>query len=164
MAAATSTATSANKASLWRKLQRVTAARATKNLRPTGLYLIEASAAVATTNVDDANDELRIVEFPDGQVYLLDLKVELTDCDTNGAPALVVDFITDDGSTEAVLINDSTIGQAGGTDDLDANVDMDNLEVGGKFLAMKVVTAAATAAAGTVTVRALVYIDPVTSW
>lgn len=164
MAAATSTASSANKKALYRKLIRDTTGRSVKTTKPNGFYMIEAAVAVATTNIDDVNDELRLIEFPDGNVYLFGLKIEATDMDTNGSPTLQFDIITDDGSTERTLISNSTIGRAGGTDDLDADVDMDFLEVGGKFLAMKVDTAAATAAAGTLTARALIYINPITSW
>ncbi|HAM56169.1 MAG TPA: hypothetical protein DCQ64_12505, partial [Candidatus Rokubacteria bacterium] len=55
------------------------------------------------------------------------------------------------GAGEVVLIATTTIGQAGGNDELDLNLDPVNLAVGGKELVLKVTTASATPAAGTLT-------------
>lgn len=164
MAVETATLASANKKSLYRAIQRESTRRHNSPLRPRGTFTFERDFTIATTYIDDAGDEARLIEFPDGVVYLDELKIEATDMDANGAPALVFDIITDDGTTELVLINDSTIGQAGGTDELDANVDPDSLSVGGKYLSLKTGVAAATPAAGTLTVRFKITIDPITTW
>ena len=85
-----------------------------------------------------------------------------TDMDTNGAPALVISLQT---STPTVLIGGSTIGQGAGNDALDAGVY--GIDVSSLYLDAKFTTAAATAAAGTIQIKAHVLVGakiPVTSW
>jgi hypothetical protein len=166
MPAATDTnAAYANKAALSRALRKNQIARGQKPTKPSGLFVIERAIPVAATNVETANDELYLLQFPDGNVRLLNLRITATDLDTDGSPALVFSIKTETtGGTEVTLISGSTIGQAGGSDDLDANTPLASLDVGGEYLIMDVSTGAATAAAGTLTVQATVFIDPVTTW
>jgi hypothetical protein len=104
----------------------------------------------------DASDETPVFAFPDN-TYLLRLDVKSTDLDTDGTPAVLLDFITEDSAgTEVVLINDSTIGQAGGNDELDTNLDPSARDVSNKSIKLKVATAPDAAQAGTLTAYATV--------
>ncbi len=121
---------------------------------PTGFTPFWGEVEVATTSLDEACDDVLLFTFP-AVAYLPTgvgtLRFRLDELDTNG-DALVLDFgISDvDGVIDTVLINDTTVGQAGGVDDLDTLVQDPFIDVGGKYLTMTVVTAAGTAAAGTV--------------
>jgi hypothetical protein len=164
MAASVVTSTKANQKSLYRALQRKSTAAHVSPLRPAGVALIPGSESIATTSLDDVGDEVTLLEFP-RNTRLLGLQVQMTDCDTDGAPALVVDFNAEDASgTETTLIDNTDVGQGGGYDELDVDVGAFGLDVSDQTLRMKVVTAAATPAAGTVSYTALVILDAVTSW
>jgi len=111
---------------------------------------------VAATNTETEADELFVLTFPE-KCYLEHLLVTITDVDTNATPTLVFDVIVENSAgTEVVLINDATIGQAGGTDELDANLFL--TDVSEKKLGIKVVTGSATAAAGTITFKGRVWL------
>lgn len=107
--------------------------------------------SLAATQVDNTNDQVLCYLFPD-RAYLWGgadgLRVKATDMDT-GTPALTMNFgIGDsDGTIDTTLINASTIGQAGGVDEIDTGKDP-WIDVGGKYLIMDVGTAAGTEAAG----------------
>lgn len=127
-------------------------------LRQAGLYLFDSGAvAIATTNIDDVNDEVRLVKFPD-QCRLIDFQVTATDMDTNATPTLAFDIRTDDGSTEVLYISATTIGQAGGTDEVDLAVNLIGTDVSNLYLSTKVTTVSATGAAGTIRVKGLVWL------
>lgn len=165
MTATTVTASTANKASLYRKLLKLQAAAASRPMRPRGPYVLAPAAiTLATTSIDEAADKVTLLEFPDG-CYLLALEITVTDMDTNVSPALVFDInkVTSAG-VATTLINDSTRGQAGGKDELDVDVGALGLDVGGCLLQFQVVTAAATAAAGTIAVRAIITFESITIW
>lgn len=108
------------------------------------------SYTIATTSLDDAGDIRRLYLFPAG-AYLTDLRVTVTDSDTHATPTLVFDVVSTDSSdvVSDVFINDTDIGQGGGTARV-ANTGIGQY-IGGKYLAFKVVTAAATPAAMTLT-------------
>jgi hypothetical protein len=136
------------------------------DLRPSGLKLFKGAVSLATTQIDDVADETYFFRFPK-VAFLSRVQVQLTDCDTNATPTLVVDINTDDGTTEVTLINNTTIGQAGGFDELDLGIDTLGKDVSDLYLSMKVVTAAATAAAGTLTYVVEYYAgsrDAITTW
>ena len=65
------------------------------------------------------NDVIQLAPVTKGQT-VHDVKIKVTDLDTNGAPAIVLDV--GDGATADWLIDGSTSGQAGGNDSMDANV------------------------------------------
>lgn len=119
---------------------------------PTNLICEQVTVSLATTNIDNADDGVVFYQFPSA-AYLWDLSVYATDMDTNATPTLVFDVgIGDsDGAVDTVLINDTTIGQGAGRDDLDATVQK-WVNCSSKYLMIDIVTAAATAAAGTLTV------------
>lgn len=106
---------------------------------------------VPTTAIDEANDILRLCRYPGG-AYLSKMRITATDMDTNATPALVFDIVVTDANdtVKAVLINDTTIGQGAGSKVLD-DAEVGEF-VGGYWLALKTVTAAATPAAGTLKV------------
>lgn len=161
MAAGTAYSSIANAESFYRKAKRITAVQKNPNLRPVGVYAFDSGAdTVATTNTETADDELFTLKFPD-ETYLISLQATATDLDSNVAPALVFDVIVEDSAgTEVVLINDTTIGQAGGSDELDANSGHILRDVSNHYLGFKVGTGAATAAAGTIRYKGLVWIGP----
>lgn len=119
---------------------------------PSGLTIEEITEALTTGDLD-LNDTKLLYEFP-AEAWLpwFGLRIKSTDLDT-GVAAVVLDFgIGDsDGVIDTTLISGSTIGQAGGVDDTDATV-APWVDVSGKYLIVKVTTAPATAAAGTLTI------------
>jgi hypothetical protein len=112
------------------------------------------TVTVATTQIDEVGDDVLLYgPFPAGSYFLVpSLLVTASAIDSHGTPTAVVDFgIGDsDGVIDTVLINDSDIGQSGGTDYPDAATAFGLVDVGGKYLICTVVTAPATAAAGTI--------------
>jgi len=161
MPAGTAYSSIANSDSFFRKAKRITAVHKNPNLRPVGLFAFDSGAdTVAATNTETAGDELFTIKFPD-ETYLLSLQVTASVLDSNGIPALVFDTIVEDSAgSETVLINDSTIGQAGGSDELDANAGHILRDVSNQYLGFKVATGAATAAAGTIRYKGLVWMGP----
>jgi hypothetical protein len=128
------------------------------------VFVINRTFTITDTHVGTINNIVNLLDFPPNTI-LLGLEVVATDMDTNATPALVIDFQVYDGTTTTVLINDSTIGQGAGNDALDAGVAY--TDVSSQYLQAKFVAAAATAAAGTIQVKALVAVGPkfsVTSW
>ena len=71
------------------------------------------SAALAT------DDIVQMVDVFAGET-VHDIKMVVTDLDTNNSPSIVLDV--GDGSDSDYYIDGSTAGQAGGSDELDANV------------------------------------------
>jgi hypothetical protein len=166
MAAGTVTDADANQNSIWRASQKAHSYNAQHPLSPSGLKIFRGEVSLATTQLDDVGDETYFFRFPK-VAYLSRLQVQLTDCDTNATPTLVVDFNTDDGTTEVTYINNSDIGQAGGFDELDLGINTLGKNVKNQYLSMKVVTAAATPAAGTLIYKVEYYAgsrDKVTTW
>lgn len=116
-----------------------------------GLWLIpvDITTELATTQIDDAADVTQLFLFPD-PAYLWDLDVLVVDdLDTNATPTLVWDLDIDDGTTSTTIINNSTVGQSAGTDALDSLPTTRGMSCAGAYLELTIVTAAATAAAGT---------------
>ena len=149
------TAASANSKSLYRALQKRKTRDHNERLTPNGVYFINREdIPVLAADLNGIGDETYLIKFP-SPCYLLSGSVTVTDMDTGGAPALVFDINIDDGTTEQTVVNDSAIGQAGGSASF-SNTKLPGLDVGGQYLALKVGTAAATAAAGTVDVSLLV--------
>lgn len=136
-----------------------------------GLDWLHFSVNVPTTAIDSADEQILLYKFPDdGDCWFFrggstttttpiigaDFAITLTDLD-NGGTDLVwdlgfgdVDGVIDSGS----LISGSIIGQAAGTDHLDAA--NQPLDVSGLYMIFDVTTAAGTPAAGTITVRSKV--------
>lgn len=113
-------------------------------------FCIGDSFALLTTDLQ-SDDLVKLYKFPPG-AYLTDLRITASDMDTNATPALVFDIVTvnDADSIDVVVINDSTIGQGGGSDRIDDAAVGEF--VGDKWLAFDGVTNAATGAAGTLKV------------
>ncbi len=122
-----------------------------------GLIPFSHQVAIATTSIDEAGDDVLLFKFPPNSfIKANDLDVEFDDLDTNGTPTLVVDIgVGDsDGVIDTVIINNSTGPQTGADDVADASTAGNYwVDCSDKYLIMTVVTAAATAAAGDVTVR-----------
>lgn len=137
----------------------VTSAIATSNAIPRlphGMTPYWGKHTAATTSLDDAGDDILLFLFPGSPytAYLPNspsgLVVQMADLDT-GSAAIKSDYGLgdDDGVIDTVLINDTTIAQAGGADQLDANLDLSPwITATGLYLIHTIVTAAATAAAG----------------
>jgi len=76
--------------------------------RPQGLYILDTgNISVTDALYNTTNDVIEGLQFPDN-CYLLGATITHTDWDTNGAPALTIDVILDNGTTTTVLINEST--------------------------------------------------------
>ena len=120
-----------------------------------GAKIIKQVVSLASTDLQNG-DSVDILTFP-GRCFLTGLWIKITDVDTNGTPALTFDIRAD----SDVLINNSTAGQAGGNDQLDADLDPVLLDVSGSVLKFVPETSAATAAAGTLTVYAAINTDGV---
>lgn len=125
-----------------------------------GQRILKQTITLATADLDAA-DSTDILVFPQ-HCYLTGLLIKVTELDTG------VDAITFDVKVDTdVLINESTVGQAGGNDELDANLDPAILDVSGSTLKFVVSTGPGTAnaAGGTLTVYAFVNLDGVIdSW
>lgn len=142
------------------KLNRVQNAKTNAPYRPNGIYAFDTGStlSVPATSSDDTGDEYFVITFP-ANCLLLGLRYTSADRDTNATPALVEDVIVENSAgTEVVLINDTTVGQAGGDDLIDTGTDLYMMDVSGQKLGIKNVTGAATAAAGNIRFRGLVYI------
>ena len=128
---------------------------------PRGVFAFSTGAVdIATTNVDDAADQVFFLTFP-GKAYLMDLQVTAEDLDDG--TDLVFDVIVENSAgTEVVLINDTTIGQAGGSDRLDADGHLLR-DVSNQMLGIKIVTAAGTPAAGAITLKGVVWLGDLPS-
>lgn len=162
MAAAYSIGSTANKRSTWRLIKHATNYTNNVPFDPQGFFAFDTGAqALAATNVDDADDAKFTFQFPDN-CYIYDLQATVTDLDGDAAPALVFDVITSttgaSGGTEVVLINDSDAGQAGGSDELDRNSGHMFRDVSGLYLGIRVVTPAATPAAGTIRFKGIIHV------
>ena len=159
MAAATTFGNAATSSLFWRQMKRALNYRNNVRLDPLGggLFAFDTGAVtISTDKVDDIGDEHYVLRFPD-QTYLVALQVTSTEMDT-GVDALVMDFQTQtSGGTEAKLITGSTIGQGGGSDELDANLGSSLLDVSNLYLGHEVTTDAATPAAGTLRYKGLVW-------
>jgi len=144
------------------KLKRVNAYDKNVKYDPTGVFAFNTGAkAVATTNIDDIGDAMFFVQFP-ANTYLLDLQYTWSDVDS--ASLFQWDGVTSttgaSGGTEVTLISNSTVGRTAGSDELDADQGHFMRDVSNLYLGFKV-DAAATAVAGTLTIKGLVYIGDV---
>lgn len=137
-----------------------------------GVYYFDVTSdTIAVTSLDDVADECYFFSFPKG-AKLMDLVITATDMDGGATPTLELDILTEDSAgTELTLISgaSSTVYEAGGTDDLDANLPITTLDVGGKKLGVKVRTAAsgaagANAVAGTVRCSGYFFMGPALSF
>jgi hypothetical protein len=129
------------------------------NLSP-GVTPFLATVTIATTSLNSTDDDVLLFKFPDpAYLVLSSLWVKPSDMDSDGTPALQVDYgIGDsDGVIDTVLIADSAAPQTGAADVVDAGLTTVSglVDVGGKYLIQTVKTAASTAAAGTVSVGGL---------
>lgn len=155
MAAATSTKTSAS--SIQQLLKAFARKRFSFNAKPGNpdfmfLPFDSGNFTPASTETDDVGDEIRVLLFPYG-FKLGDFQIVSTaDVDT-GTAALVYDVIVDDGTTETVLLSGCQVGRtASDEDEMDKSAGFMFLDVGGKYLALKITTAA-DANAGTGVLR-----------
>jgi hypothetical protein len=130
-----------------------------------GLFLIRRTINIAAADVDTANDELDLLVFPDG-VFLVRAAFKFSALDSNASKTLTmnVNINTPAGAVEKTILATSQTPRAGGYVEADATGEVLGYDVGGKILTTKVGTAAATAAAGTVTVFLLVALDAVAEW
>ena len=128
--------------------------------RPHGerLWLLPA-VTIPTTSIDDVADIVKLFKIPAniGPVYLLGLKCVSTAMDVHATPTLAFTIETYTTTDGTALITATTTPQAGGTAVLSSANTAQYTDISGKFIAMKVTTAAATAAAGTITISMNVY-------
>lgn len=118
-----------------------------------GLVPFSQTIEIPTTSSDEADDEYFFFTFPK-KAYLVDLQVTAEALDGHATPTVVFDVISEtSGGTETVLINDTTVGQAGGSDRLDADGGHLLRDVSLQKLGIKIETGAATAQAGDVTLK-----------
>lgn len=107
---------------------------------------------ISSTEIDNADDRVRLLEFPSGY-WITRASVWVEDELDTGVDALVWDLITEDSAGTAdsrKLISGATAGQGAGE-----GVDMDAggaVYVGDRFLVFDTTTAAATAASGDIVV------------
>lgn len=137
------------------KANKVQNARSSSPNRTINVYPFDTgNISVPSTSSNDATDEFFAITFP-GNCRLLMLRYTSADRDTNATPTLVEDVIVENSAgTEVVLINDTTVGQGGGEDELDANLSF--LDVSSMKLGIKIDTGAATAATANIRFRGLV--------
>lgn len=113
-----------------------------------GVTVQQASYTVPTSGDGTAaGDIIQMLEVPIGAT-ILDVWLSCTDIDTNGAPAVVLS-VGDGGDVDRFIL-DSTIGQAGGYARLNNTAGAAYTYTADDTIDVKVVTAAATKAAGTI--------------
>jgi hypothetical protein len=114
---------------------------------------VDITTELAATQVDFAADATNLFLFPDKAYLWSPIYVDVDDLDTGAG--LVWDLVVEDtdGSNAVVLIDDSTVGQAAGTDVSDDEQADLLRDVSGKYLRLEIATAAATPVAGTFRVR-----------
>lgn len=125
------------------------------------ILFFDVTVQLAATQTDDATGAVINIlgPFPANTELVLfdEWWVLPSDLDTNATPALTYDLQISSalaGTSPTVLIADSTTAQGGTKDLLDSNLTGTSLS--GKYLQVKIETAAATAAAGTIQVRGAV--------
>lgn len=121
-----------------------------------GLIPFVHTVTLATTDIDTTTDRSLLFAFPEN-AWLQLSSVSVICSDMDSGTDLVLDFgIGDsDGTIDTELIANSTIGQAGGRDNVDSgDLDVqDWLSVSEKYFILGTSTVAATAVAGTVRVE-----------
>lgn len=154
MAAATDIRASANKKAFFRKLQQKARFKQLPGEVDGGFYAFDSGTiTVNATNVDDANDELFVLKFPEG-AKIINLRVDFSDMDS-GANLLIDVNVETDGGSETTLIN-AVNAQSAVVDELDAGLMF--TDVGGQYLGHKVqVGAAGGALAGTARYRGVIF-------
>ena len=143
--------------------KRKAASEFAKSTKPHGHFVFSSGAVtVPTAAIDDIGDRLLIFKFPAdlGEIYIESLTMTTTALDAHATPTLSFSLVTHDGTSDVdTYISASTVGRTGATDEIDADTGFRfKSDVSGKYLAMKVTAAAATAAAGTITVRGSIWI------
>lgn len=117
----------------------------------------EAIVAMTTAMLDNADDEVGLFFLPKGAV-VTGITVSATDMDTNVAPALVIDV--GDAADEDRLAAALTVGQAGTLSQALATTGMLYKYTADTLIKAYIKTAAATAAAGTLSVVVWYFVDP----
>lgn len=115
-----------------------------------------AIVAMTTAMLDNADDEVGLFRLPKGAV-VTGITASATDMDTNGSPALVIDI--GDDSDEDRLMAAATIGQAGTLSSVLAAAGHLYKYAADTLIKAYVKTAAATGAAGTLSVSVRYFVD-----
>lgn len=115
------------------------------------------SVAMTTAMIDNANDEVELLWLPKGAV-VCDATISATDMDTGGSPALAIDV--GDDSDEDRIFAASTVGQAGTLSKAIARTCHGYKYTATTKIKAYIQTAAATAAAGTLTFSVSYFVDP----
>lgn len=115
-----------------------------------------AIVSLSTAMIDNANDEVGLFYLPKGAV-VTGILAKATDMDTNGSPALAFDI--GDDSDEDRFLAASTIGQAGTATSTLAAAGVMHKYTAATLVKAYVQTAAATGAAGTLTVAIRYFVD-----
>lgn len=118
-----------------------------------GIFDFDSGLVTVPSTAAQQDDQVFVLTFP-ANCRLLELQYVSSDRDT-GSVAIVEDIIAENSAgTEIVLINDSIAAQAGTADILDEG--MKFVDVSNMLLGLRVVTSAATAAAGTVRFKGVI--------
>lgn len=115
-----------------------------------------AIVAMTTAMIDNANDDVGLFYLPAGAV-ITGVAASATDMDTNGTPTLTIDI--GDSADEDRLLAASTIGQAGTASNSIARTGHLYKYTAQTQIRAYIATAAATAAAGTLTVSVRYFVD-----
>lgn len=122
-----------------------------------GVTPFKVTATIATTSLDDVGDDVLLFAFPANSYFLTSsLVFHPSDMDTGTNLVFDVGIGDSDGVIDTVLINDNAGGQTGTVAFADEVTTGEGfVDCGGKYLICSVVTAAQTAAAGTIEVAGL---------
>ncbi len=116
-----------------------------------------AIVAMTTAMLDNANDDVGLFWVPAGAV-VVGYTLMVTDMDTNGSPTLAFDV--GDAADEDRLFSNSTLGQTGGISSTMLTTGYLYKFTTATQVRAYIRTAAATAAAGTLTFNLLYFVDP----
>lgn len=122
-----------------------------------GIVSATAIVAMTTAMLDNANDDVGLFYVPAGAV-ITSATISATDMDTNGSPALAIDI--GDSADEDRIFAASTVGQAATLSSAMARTGHLYKYTTQTQIRAYIQTAAATAAAGTLTVNINYFIDP----
>ena len=148
------TSTTHTLAKMNRELRRRMLHKNNRPLKGDGKLYITKTATIPTTSMQ-ANEQTEFFYFP--EKFLLTRLVLISE--DLGASDGVIDLqVRNAAGTKVVLVNDSTITVAGGTEELDVTIVLP-LDVGGKVLDIEFVTAMTTPAEGDISIYAEGFID-----
>lgn len=117
---------------------------------PGGFTVDDWNETLATTQIDDVGDKTSLLLIPDGAWIFAIWHLGSTDMDSDGSPALDMDYVIDEDGDETTLYNAGTLFLGASVDQgIYVGHKVSAPDLGYGILQLKVIAAAATAVQGT---------------